>query len=184
MAYRLNLKRKRFSFWVLMVSLGSDPIINSIHAIFSQVDENLFVSNVSFAQFTRGFFLFVFLFILIVHYNKRITAPKIQCLKFILPLLLLSSYALIMTPFSLYPEDGLVWSLRVLYIAVIFIISCSLRIGNILQYKSLKSVAIFIVCSYVISQMIMIFGGKPGIEIYRTDFGSFGFVSNPSILVL
>jgi hypothetical protein len=156
-------------YWLFVIAIASDPIVNTIQSYY--LGEEMFLGfQISFLQVFRGFILLLMLGMIIF---KNITVFKDVVL--IWPLLFLSLYALFVSPLARYPSEGLAWSFRVLYLSVIFIAAYILTCTEDINFKTIWYLAVFVLITYLLSQLLAIYTGHGGLTAYRTEFGSSGF---------
>ncbi len=163
-------RRRGILFWLFILAIASDPIIAILYNIYLEKSWGL---EVSFFQLTKGIFLLPLLIITL----KNVSA--FRTVRLLWPLLMLFFYSFTMFLILPIPDSwaDLVWSLRVLYIIMIFLAAYLLTINNIIQLDTLWKLAAFVVMAFLATQVIAIYAGYGGINAYGTDYGSLGFVS-------
>ena len=103
------MKYSSVLYYIFFVAVAFDPIFVTIQSYFATY--GIAQSELSLLQFLRGILLVLLLYLVLKLKFRWQTDIRI-----ITPLLFLVGYALVVTPFSTFPLDDLVWALRVLYL--------------------------------------------------------------------
>jgi len=98
------------------------------------------------------------------------------------PFVILCIYALTTSVFAHYPVEGLVWSLKVLYLVTIFMASYILAVKGFINNKTLWKLAALVLLIYFISQLTASMTGHGGLSGYKTEYGTAGFGEQVSTL--
>ena len=162
-----NSNQKKALYWLFIIAIASDPIVNTIQGFYLA---DTWEFHLSFLQIFRGIILFLMLGI-IVFKNISVVGE----IGLIWSSLLLSFYALFMSIYSPFPLEGVAWSFRVLYLAVIFIAAYLLTVSGDINRETLWKLAAFVLFVYLGSQIMAWYAGYGGLSSYHTELGSSGF---------
>lgn len=163
------MDKHKFILGILFFLIYIVAIANSF---FSEVFIEPLISDFSLSQLVNGIFLVVF-----VIYN--FFNSDAEYWKFSMPLLLLSLYGLISSIWSPFPFVAIVFSLKLLFVVNVFVLTANLARRNLLTDEKLVVLAKAVILITVVGQII---GRLLGINTYNSEFSTAGLSDNVSTI--
>jgi hypothetical protein len=142
------------------------------NSFFAEAFTSIVFLNFSVAQLTNGFFLIIFLFYNFFNSDREFW-------NYLVPLLLLSLFSLISTIWSPYPFVASVFSLKLLFIVNVFVLTANLITRDILKENQVLFLAKGVVLITIVGQT---FGLLLGVNVYNNEFSSAGLSDNSSVV--